>query len=58
MKDLDIRRDFELMLKKNPTDFILVQKGKGHYNIVGYEVIHSNEGDTALILKLGKRIEH
>ena len=57
MKDYTDRKDFEKLLKENKTDFILVQKGKGHYEITGYDSIHSSEGDTTIVLQLGERIE-
>lgn len=54
--DLLERKDFEKILEENKTDFIVCQKGKGHYRIVGYHVLNV-DGDTTLVLELGKRIE-
>lgn len=56
-KNYTDRKDFAKLLEENKTDFILVQKGKGHYNIVGFDTIITSEGDTTLVLKLGERIE-
>lgn len=51
------RKDFEKVLAENKTDFIICQKGKGHYQIVGYHTIMTSEGDTTIVLELGKRME-
>lgn len=50
------RKDFEKVLAENKTDFIICQKGKGYYNIVGFHTIMTSEGDTAIVFELGKRI--
>ena len=55
--NLTDRKDFEKVLAKNKTDFILCQKGKGHYTIVGFHTIMTSEGDTAIVFELGKRME-
>jgi len=54
--DLIERKDFEKVLAENKTDFIVCQKGKGHYKVVGYHILNA-DGDTTLVLELGKRIE-
>lgn len=51
------RKDFEKVLAENKTDFIICQKGKGHYPIVGYRTIMTSEGDTTIVLELGTRME-
>lgn len=54
--DLIERKNFEKVLAENKTDFIVFQKGKGHYKVVGYHILNV-DGDTTLVLELGKRIE-
>ena len=51
------RKDFEKVLAENKTDFIICQKGKGHYQIVGYHTIITGGGDSTIVLELGKRME-
>lgn len=53
--DLIERENFEKVLAENKTDFIVFQKGKGHYEAVGYHILNV-DGDTTLVLELGKRI--
>ena len=51
------RKDFEKVLTENKTDFIICQKGKGYYQIIGYHTIMTSEGDTTIVLELEKRME-
>ena len=44
------------ILEENRTDFIICQKGKSHYKIVGYHKLNV-DGDTTIVLELGERIE-
>ena len=55
--NLTDRKVFEKVLAENKTDFILCQKGKGYYQIVGYHTIMTSEGDTTIVLELGTRME-